>query len=123
AYLHNRGAVFANIIGLRSGERLLGVLALGSSEPLAAAQHDNIRALADQLAITLENRTLLAATQQSLEEMRLLYQTNQGILTAQDTLDILRALRTHAAADAQSLSHLRVIYRAGQPVDLVTDMV
>lgn len=123
AYLHNRGAVFANIVGLRSGERLLGVLALGSSEPLAAAQHDNIRALADQLAITLENRTLLAATQQSLEEMRLLYQTNQGILTAQDTLDILRALRTHAAADAQSLSHLRVIYRAGQPVDLVTDMV
>lgn len=123
AYLHNRGAVFANIVGLRSGERLLGVLALGSSEPLASAQHNNIRALADQLAITLENRTLLVTTRQSLEETRLLYQTNQDILMAQDMLDILRALRTHFAADAHSLSHLRVIYAEGQAVDLETDMV
>ncbi|MBL8156451.1 MAG: hypothetical protein JNM70_19885, partial [Anaerolineae bacterium] len=123
AYLQDRGAVFANVVGLRSGERLLGVLALGSSEPLAAAQHNNIRALADQLAITLENRTLLVTTRQSLEETRLLYQTNQDILTAQDTLDILRALRTHFAADAHSLSHLRVIYSEDQPVDLVTDTV
>lgn len=123
AFLHNRGAVFANVVGLRSGERLLGVLALGSSEPLAAAQHDNIRALADQLAITLENRMLLVTTRQSLEETRLLYQTNQDILTAQDTLDILRALRGNFAADAHSLSHLRVIYTESQVVDLVTDTV
>jgi GAF domain-containing protein len=123
AYLHNRGAVFANVVGLRSGDRPLGLLALGSSEPLAAAQHDNIRALADQLAITLENRTLLVTTRQSLEETRLLYQTNQDILTAQDTLDILRALRANFAADAHSLSHLRVIYNEDRPVDLVTDTV
>jgi GAF domain-containing protein len=123
AYFHNRGAVFANVVGLRSGERLLGVLALGSSEPLAGTQHDNIRALADQLAITLENRTLLVTMRQSLEETRLLYRTNQDILTAQDTLDILRALRANFAANAHSLSHLRVMYSEDRPVDLVMDTV
>lgn len=101
-------------IGLQTGKRFFGVLGLGSTQSIInnETQANSLRAIADQITITLENRTLLNRTSETLEETRLLYDINRAILAAQDTMDILRIIRSNLAADAASVSHSVVSYDA-----------
>jgi len=97
-------------IGLRSGERLYGVMFFGAQEAiLVGAQHtDNLRTVANQIAITLDNRALFeqaqhAATElservallQTLQEMAMTINTSQDrqLLLNQATQGLVNLLK------------------------------
>jgi GAF domain-containing protein len=126
AALRQQGALILTVIGLQTGKRIFGVLGLGSTESVISneTQTNSLRAIADQIATSLENRNLLEQTTATLEETRLLYDINRSILAAQDTLDVLRIFRFIVAPDAASVSHSAVTYDAQNLIqDFVTTVV
>jgi len=83
-----------------------------------------LRHMADLAAVVVENRSLLQITGQSLEETQLLYEVNRAILSAQDTLDVLRVIRELLTPDALSITELSIVYEgSNQPSDLIVDYV
>ncbi|MBZ0278392.1 MAG: GAF domain-containing protein, partial [Anaerolineae bacterium] len=95
------------IVPLVASQQLLGVIIFNSESPVALDQRylRAMRNLGDQLAIVLENSTLLHSTAQTLEETQLLYEVTRSILSAQDTLDVLRALRSYLSPEATLINH------------------
>ncbi len=111
------------LVPLMVSSRLIGMVYLHNPTPrqIAPDRQRALRGVADQLAIKLENRQLLANTQTSLYEMRTLYETNRALLNAQDMLDVLRALRDHLAPSAVSVAHMQV-EREGERRGSVSDL-
>ncbi len=110
-------------VGLRSGNQLRGLLSFGAFDTLQLALYPtgNFLALADQIAITLENRELLEQTQSSLEEAGTLYEVNRALVQSQTPADVLRALQRYIAFDADLISFSTLEYNAqGEITDLVT---
>lgn len=108
--------------GLRTGDdRLLGTLDLLYAAPAALTLNDRLAAalLAEQISLALHNRDLVQQTSAALAEVRTLYDVNRAILSAQDTLEVLRALRQHLAPEALLISHLRVGYDARQQIETI----
>jgi GAF domain-containing protein len=96
------------IVPLVVNQRITGLVYFRQSTPtmLSPARLRALRTLADQLAVVLENKTLLRSTADSLEETRTLYEINQAIVGAQDMLDILRLLRDYIARNANMINHI-----------------
>ncbi|MBI5667321.1 MAG: GAF domain-containing protein [Chloroflexi bacterium] len=109
---------------LRTADEVLGTLDVYSAQPrvLTTEEIDAYTVLADQISVAVRSRNLIAQTQAALDETRTLYDINRAILSAQDTLDVLRALRQHIAPEAMMISHLSVIYDSGSRIqDVVID--
>jgi signal transduction histidine kinase len=80
------------------GDRLLGVLDIGSVEPLDKEDVTAIQIIADQLAIAIDNARLFADTEHALATTQLLYATSQSLSTALDTDEVIAAYLRHVAA-------------------------
>lgn len=107
---------------LRTADEVLGTLDLFSAQPrvLTTEEINAYTVLADQISVAVRSRSLLGQTQAALDEARTLYDINRAILSAQDTLDVLRALRQHIAPEAMIISHLKVAYDS---VNRIQDVV
>ncbi|HYN87951.1 MAG TPA: GAF domain-containing sensor histidine kinase [Ardenticatenaceae bacterium] len=73
------------------GDRLLGVLDLGSRRRFGEEDVTGIQIVAGQLAVAVDNARLFATTQRTLTETTLLYETSQRISTAMDVDDVIAA--------------------------------
>ena len=89
ARLRKTGIFSILTFGLRVGNRLLGILTIGSEQalPTDEAQLDNFRVIADQVSITVENRLLLNQTETALK-------------TLQDQYNIASIVHENEASDA-----------------------
>ncbi|MBZ0285693.1 MAG: GAF domain-containing protein [Anaerolineae bacterium] len=92
--LQAQGVAHIAGIGLRAGTRLLGLMAMGSELPLTTSrmQQDNFRAIADQVAITIENRRLLTQTAETLNFVQTQFEATSTVYSAEYPLEILRAI-------------------------------
>ncbi|MBL8162405.1 MAG: GAF domain-containing protein [Anaerolineae bacterium] len=112
------------IVPLVTGENLVGLIVFMSPMPtdLPPNRLRALRNLADQAALVFQNRALLGSTGEALDETRTLYEVSRAILSAQDTLDILRAVRRYLAPEADSITHLRMVYDAHERLsDIIVD--
>jgi signal transduction histidine kinase/putative methionine-R-sulfoxide reductase with GAF domain len=80
------------------GDRLLGVLDVGSVGVLNTEDVTAIQIIADQLATAIDNARLFADTEHALRTTQLLYTTSQGFSTALDTDEVIAAYLGHVAA-------------------------
>jgi GAF domain-containing protein len=80
------------------GERLLGVLDVGSRKPFVEDDVRAIQIIADQLAVAIEHSALFADTQRALTETEMLYQTSQRISVALDVGDVVLSYLEQVAA-------------------------
>ena len=92
--------------GLLVGSRLLGFLLYGipDNTRISIAQMDSFVSVADQVAITTENRRLFQVTGQSLQEATTLYNANRDLLSSQDGMEVLNSLRNYLAPNARELT-------------------
>jgi len=81
-------------VPLRLGERTIGVLALGSSEPASFTdEHATIaRAVADQAAVALENARLFEETQRRARETEALLRADAELFRSLNIEDVFQAL-------------------------------
>lgn len=112
AYTVERGIRSVLVLGLRTQDTLHGLIVLGSHHPLSAdgTIEQNLRIIADQLAVAIENRTLLRRTEEALEETRILSDVSRDLLESHDMVDILLTLQRHVAADADRITLIEAIY-------------
>ncbi len=114
------------IVPLMANQRAVGLITFMSPVP-ATIPPNRLRALrnlADQAAVVFDNRTLLASTAATLDETRLLYEVNRSVLSAQDTLDVLRTIREHIAPEASNINHISIAYDSlGQIKDATIDFM
>lgn len=98
--LQAQGGMSIAMMGLRVGARLLGVLAFGSDRPLTATrlQTDNFRAIADQVAITVENRNLINQTADTLNFVQAQFEATSAVYSAIYPLEILNAIASFAGS-------------------------
>ncbi len=98
AMLYAEGASMVTVIGLQAGTRMQGVLGLASNEALdkTPQQGANLRAVADQIGITLENRSLLTQTTESLNLVQMQFETSNTIYRSTHPGEILEALHRFA---------------------------
>ncbi len=103
ATLYATGANRVTVFGLQTGTKLIGVLGLASNEPLdkTPQQGANLRAMADQIGITLENRSLLAQTTESLNLVQMQFETSNTIYRSTNPGEILEAVYRFAGSTYQ----------------------
>ncbi len=106
--LTSQGIVSMLIIPMVVTQRLIGIIVFSHSEvvTISPARSRALRRLADQAAVVFENQSLLRNTAASLEEVRSLYDINRAMLSALDTLDVLRVLRNLLAPDVDTILHI-----------------
>jgi GAF domain-containing protein len=80
--------------GLRAGTRFLGLMALGAKDFLAIGdlQRENLRAIASQVAVAIENRILINQTADALSFVGLQYEVSNALYRAQEPGRMLSAL-------------------------------
>lgn len=113
---------WAASFALRIGDEVLGTLDIFHTQPctLTTEEIDAYTVLADQIGVAARNRNLFGQMQAALDETRALYDINRAILSAQDTLDVLRALRQHFAPDALVINHLSASYDSRDQLEHLT---
>jgi GAF domain-containing protein len=81
-------------------ETLVGVFGIGAAPPRRFTDQDveTLTLFARHAAIAIENARLFAATQQTLHETELLYQTSQRISMALEVKEVIDAYLEHIAA-------------------------
>ncbi|MDX2163528.1 MAG: GAF domain-containing protein [bacterium] len=107
------------VVPLVVTQRLIGVLRFTSAQPvnLGPSRLRALRNLVDQAAVVFENQSLLRDTEMTLQEVRALYDVNQAMLAAVDTMDILRVLRQKLAPDADTILHVVAVDAPAVPTD------
>jgi GAF domain-containing protein len=102
AYFRERDIHSFVTVGLRVGRRLLGfmVLTKAVTASVNAGLLNNLRAIADQVGVTLENRALLRMMEDSLAEVSALYNLNRELLNARRATDLLSVVFHYAAPRA-----------------------
>ncbi|MCP4515845.1 MAG: GAF domain-containing protein, partial [Delftia sp.] len=85
------------MLPLQVGARQLGSLLLAAQEPhhFTEREMQPYRSLAGQMAVAIDNRTLVQQTQEALAERQALYQASARLNTARSYDDILSTLREH----------------------------
>ncbi len=88
-------------VPLLIGKELVGVLAFGSDQQNSFSEDDRLigEALADHVAVAIENARLQAAVQRHLREKTLLYESNVALGTRLDMDNVLK-LMTQKIAEA-----------------------
>lgn len=91
AFLQEHGIYAFVSMGLQVGRKLTGLMTFGASDalPMNATQQANFRALADQIAITLENRNLLTKLSQQVGVLRTLNDLASNVDSSQDEKQLL----------------------------------
>ncbi len=99
-YFYERGINSYAISGLQVGIRLIGVLAFGAQDSSAfrGLQLDNLRAMSGQVAVAVENRSLIHQTADALSFVAEQYETSLQISRTRSLEDLL--LVAHRFADA-----------------------
>lgn len=97
-------------IAIRSGEQVIGVLNLESSEEHAFEDEDvrMFEAIADQLAVAIENAKLFTRAQERLARINALQNIQVAILSTMNLVDRLDLILEHAVT--QMRAHLGVIF-------------
>lgn len=103
--------------GLRAADQVLGTLEILHTQDyqLLPEEIDAYTTLADQMGVSVRNQQLLRQTTESLDEIKTLYDVNNAMIGAQDTLDVLRALRI-LAPDANNISDVVFEYDNHQQI-------
>jgi GAF domain-containing protein len=91
-----KGVYSAYNIGLRVGTRVIGVLSLGKEfgYEISELQRNNLFAIADQLALTIENRQLLSDTKITAESLSTQV---RALRTINDLASVLSSLQNETA--------------------------
>jgi GAF domain-containing protein len=95
------------------GERLLGVLDVAGTQRYDAEDIAGVQMIADHLAIAVDNARLFAESQQSLDELHLLYTTGQRLSTALDVDDVIAAYLNEIAVRGRYICSV-VLYEIDQ---------
>ncbi len=119
AALYGSGASRITVLGLQTGTKLVGVLGLASNEALdkTPQQGANLRAIADQIGITLENRSLLAQTTESLNLVQVQFETSNTIYRSTNPGEILEAIY-HFAGSTYQRAQIALVEPDSDPVML-----
>lgn len=98
--------------GLSVANRLQGLLIFGSTRQslLSGMTEHNLRLVADQLTVTIENRNLLKRTEAIVEELGILQDINQELLEAGDIQGMLEVIKAYVGHDANNLYYLEMTY-------------
>ena len=98
--------------GLRVGQQLMGLIVFGSQKDitLKTAHQHQLRLLADQIAMTYENRELLRRTDVSLMETQLLYTISNELVQTQDFALMLKVLFQYFGDGADSAGLVEIEY-------------
>jgi GAF domain-containing protein len=93
-YLAEKGIYSFIAIGLRTGGRCIGLLALGAENfsALGDVRGETLRAVASQIAVAIENRILVNQTADALSFVGLQYQVSNALYRAQQPTKMLAAL-------------------------------
>jgi GAF domain-containing protein len=93
-YLNGRGMYSFIAAGLRTGTRFVGLMALGAEDfaAMGELQRENLRAIASQVAVAVENRILVNQTADALSFVGLQYEISNIIHRTQDTAKQLAAV-------------------------------
>ncbi|MGC9467071.1 MAG: GAF domain-containing protein [Anaerolineae bacterium] len=97
------------LMPLMLGQRILGVLELGSVQPEAFERSELMPVLlqvAAQVASAMERGNLLRVAQLSAEESRRLYEATSDLAEALDAEDVLEAIARHAFPDATACADM-----------------
>lgn len=94
ALLHEYGLYTLSAIGMRSGVRLAGVIAFAADSVVAfgGVELDNLRNVASQVAVAIENRSLLDQTNEALSFVAGQYEISSILYRTGKPDEILRAL-------------------------------
>lgn len=92
--LESQGLYSVAVIGLRSGARLLGTIVFAAAEPFALdpVQAENLRTIAGQVAIAIENRNLLNQTGEALSFVAGQYEISSILYRAETPGEMFKAL-------------------------------
>ncbi|NWF67915.1 MAG: GAF domain-containing protein [Chloroflexi bacterium] len=114
--VHEQGMSSVVILGLTVSTRLLGMLAFGGDKrmELNHSQMDAVRAIVDQVAITLENRDLLRQTADALGFVQAQYETTSRIYRTDNAVEMLDAIYTFCGR-IYDTAHLAVLDRQFDP--------
>lgn len=96
--------------GLRAGDQLIGTLDIMNSHPypLSPEETDAYNTLADQVAITLENRNLLSQTEETLNFVQAQFEATGKIYAAKSGTEMLDAIY-HFAGTGYHHAHLGLV--------------
>jgi GAF domain-containing protein len=103
--------------GLRAGDQLLGTLDVLHNQPVVFSPEevDAYNTLADQIAITLENRNLLSQTEETLGFVQAQYEASSKINAARTAAEMLDAIY-HFAGSGYNHAHLGFVVGDTLPV-------
>ncbi len=124
-YYGELGIISFITTGLRAGRRVVGLLALAKEPGFqpALGQLENIRSIADQVGITIENRYLLQQTADNLQQTQALYAVTRDLINVQSEADILRVMYQQVLSDAAGVALVRVAYDVAMPESLQINSV
>lgn len=110
ATLLQKDVVALLLVPLVINTELRGIIFFADSNPqtISAARLRAMRGLGDQVAVVLENRSLLRTARANLDEVQTLYNVNRALLEAQDTLSVVRTLRDFLSPEAGTIAHLQL---------------
>ncbi|MEO8610587.1 MAG: GAF domain-containing protein [Chloroflexota bacterium] len=102
--------------GLRAGDQLIGTLDIANSQayPLSPEETDAYNTLADQIAITLENRNLLSQTEETLNFVQAQFEATNKIYVAKDGVEMLDAIY-HFAGSGYNHGHIALVDSGTMP--------
>jgi GAF domain-containing protein len=113
AYLAEElGTYNFTIAGLLHGERLLGMLLIGMIEnaSLSDVQMANLTAIADQTAITIENRNLFNQTAGALGFVHAQFETTSAIYHADNPVQMLQAIYHFATFSNSNFNRAEMVF-------------
>jgi GAF domain-containing protein len=106
-------------VGLRAGRRLLGLLSL--TKPVGTQINpmlfNNIRAIADQTAVTIENRDLLEQTSQALGLTHAQFEATSALYSSDTPAEMLNTL-SKFFADYMTDAHIAIVNSESQAAGL-----
>ncbi|MFN8376565.1 MAG: GAF domain-containing protein [Anaerolineae bacterium] len=114
--LANQGMHSVVSLGLSVNTRLMGLMTFASDRRLDVdqSQLDALRAIVDQVAITLENRDLLRQTADALGFVQSQYEMTSKIYRTENPSEMLDAIYTFSGR-AYDNAHLAIFDRDSQP--------
>ncbi|MBC8099889.1 MAG: GAF domain-containing protein, partial [Armatimonadetes bacterium] len=100
-YMGEQGLYSFAAIVLRAGARYLGVLGFGAPDfgTLSSLQRENLRAIAGEVAVAIENRLLVNQTAEALRFLALQYEISSALYRAQEPQKMLAALYQFVRSD------------------------
>lgn len=123
AYLTEHGLYSFAAVGLRTGARLLGAIAFiaESSSALESLSLQNLKAIAGQVAIAVENRNLLNQTADALSFVAAQYEMSNALFRARSNRDMVNVLYRFGSEMYDNLQ-FGIVSDDGEKVNVTTQI-